>query len=291
MVYRTCLSWLLLGFVSSSIATDENILQEPKSIYALGDSIPISCLNRTADTGEHITLKNGDLQYVPFLICNETSRPLELYFGIEKDINCTIPFIDDPLFHLLEFYVHNDAPMTCRIPSRPLQNTISQSSASGDEYIPLVFSLAGALQFSHLHISTNLNVLVHAGPKISAPGSVAAAIAYSIPEPSATRKRIIIGDPLPLRLSVRWYPTTSLPSGWTGYGGHIYFSTVVYCLLSAGVGIAVSIAWFRGVELPKRLKKYGGMRTGGERGHGNGYGYGGGYGYGYGYTNGVGKRD
>lgn len=61
------------------------------------------------------------------MTCNETGRPLELYFGIEKghhtqlillrslfltlsDINCTLESIDDPLFHLLEFYIHNDAP-------------------------------------------------------------------------------------------------------------------------------------------------------------------------------------
>lgn len=42
-------------------------------------------------------------------MCNETGRPLELYFGVERDINCTIDFISDSFFHLLEFYVHNDA--------------------------------------------------------------------------------------------------------------------------------------------------------------------------------------
>lgn len=36
------------------------------------------------DTGEHITTSQGELQYIPFSICNETNRPLELYFGDEK---------------------------------------------------------------------------------------------------------------------------------------------------------------------------------------------------------------
>ena len=62
-------------------------------------------------------------------------------------------------------------------------------------------------------------------------------------------------------------------------------------MLSCGVGIAGSLAYFRGVELPRRIRRYGKERVGGERGGYafpgtgagmNGYGYGGG---------GLGKRD
>lgn len=100
----------------------------PLPFYTVGDAIPVSCLNRTIDTGEHVTNEKGELQYVPFPTCTETGRPLELYFGVEKgmlctrlltviaranvvciDYNCTIEFVDDNFFHLLEFYVHNDA--------------------------------------------------------------------------------------------------------------------------------------------------------------------------------------
>ena len=70
--------------------------------YKLGQSIPVSCLNRTmwdfplqllifpsrltlkSDTGEHILDSAGHLQYIPFPVCNETGRPLELFFGVEK---------------------------------------------------------------------------------------------------------------------------------------------------------------------------------------------------------------
>lgn len=31
-----------------------------------------------------ITDASGQLQYIPFPVCNETGKPLELYFGIEK---------------------------------------------------------------------------------------------------------------------------------------------------------------------------------------------------------------
>lgn len=213
-------------------------------------------------------------------------------------MNCTIDFISDPLFHLLEFYVHNDAPLTCRIPSRPLSQSadsdsgeysvdaVSQKSgAMGTQsggFTPLIIALTGTLQLSHLHISNHLNVLVHAAPRSIAPGTIDAATAYSVSH--ATRNtKIVIGDSLPLRLSVRWYPNTVLPSQWAGVGGHVYMSTVVYCMLSAGAATAVCFAWFRGVELPRRLKRYGKDRAiGVESGRGyNGYGLGvaGGYGY------------
>jgi hypothetical protein len=250
-----------------------------------------------SDTGEHITDASGQLSYIPFPTCNETGRPLELLFGVEKDINCTIDFIDDPFFHLLEFYVHNDAPLTCRIPTKPLppsllmkefeagtkDNTDGQGSLS-EVYTPMIVALTGTLQLSHLHVSSSLNVLVHAAPKSVAPGTIAAATAYSISRDPPSR--IVIGDSLPLRFSVRWYPNTSLPSGWTGVGGHLTFSTLVYCILSALASAAVCVAYFRGVELPRRLKSHGKDRLGGmERGGLGGYGIANGYGYG------VGKRD
>jgi hypothetical protein len=121
-----------------------------------------------------------------------------------------------------------------------------------------------------------LNLLVHAGPKSTAPGTVDAATAYSVASHTRNTK-ITIGDPLPLAFSVRWYPSTTLPPGWSGYGGHIYTSTLLYCLLSAGASAAICIAYFRGVDLPRRLKRYttermnGGGRFGGAGG-GGGYG-------------------
>ena len=155
--------------------------------------------------------------------------------------------------------------------------------------MPLIIALTGTLQLSHLHVSTAMNILVHAVPKSVAPGTIAAAIAYSISrEPPS---RIVIGDPLPLRFSVRWYPNTALPSGWAGIGGHLTFSTFVYCVISALASAAICVSYFRGVELPRRLKSHGKDRLSGmERGGLGGYGLGvNGYGNGYGF--GPGKRD
>ena len=81
----------------------------------------------------------------------------------------------------------------------------------------------------------------------------------------------------------------------------------IYSLLSAFCGVFLSIAYFRGYEFPKRLRRYGATRLfhsaggegGGGRGGGGGYGYNagmssGGYppGYGgYGTGSGWGKKD
>ncbi|ORY05836.1 hypothetical protein BCR34DRAFT_626791 [Clohesyomyces aquaticus] len=306
--------WISLG---AALSGQEPLKEVQTAGYRAGELIPVSCLNRNIETGEHITDANDQLQYVPFPTCNETGRPLELFFGVEKDINCTIDFITDPLFHLLEFYIHNDAPLTCRIPSRPLppspkehdykvSDATTQEGALGSQstlYTPLIIALSGTLQLSHLHVSHDLNLLVHAAPKSVAPGTITAASAYSV---SAHEKqtRVTIGDSLPLRFSVRWYPGTTLPPGWTGYGGHVYKSTFLYCVVSAGLSAAICVAYFRGVELPRRLKRYardkvqGGRFAMGNGGGGyglpvsngsGGFGGGGGYaGYGYGVT---GKKD
>ncbi|KAI4184034.1 MAG: hypothetical protein L6R41_005019 [Letrouitia leprolyta] len=175
--------------------------------------------------------------------------------------------------------MHNDAPLTCRIPTHPLLSSAGTSTISppgktaANDYIPLVFALAGALQYSHLHINTRMNVVMHTSTNIrKEEADILAATAYSVPSLSQTSTKIVIGDPLSLHLSVKWYSSPSLPPSTTqlsGLGGHVHFSTVVYCLLSAGVGVAASLAYFRGVELPRRIKRYGKDRIGGggERGY------------------------
>ncbi|CBX90817.1 hypothetical protein IAQ61_002296 [Plenodomus lingam] len=315
-----CSVWA--GFASALSGQEPLKSPENSRGYNPGERIPVSCLNRTIETGEHITDSAGRLQYIPFPTCNETSRPLELFYGVEREINCTIDFVTDSLFHLLEFYIHNDAPLSCRIPSRPLPPSVleaeyrvsdesTQEGAMGTQstlYTPLVVALSGTLQLSHLHVGNSVNLLVHAGDKVSSKngggGTIDAATAYSIASHTRNSK-ITIGDPLVLSFSVRWYPSTTLPPGWSGYGGHIYTSTLIYCILSAVASAAVCVVYFRGVELPRRLRRYATerMNGGGSGRFGGGSGYGlpvsngrGGSGYGlglggYGYGGGVGKKD
>ena len=184
-------------------------------------------------------------------------------------INCTIAELSDPLFHLFEFYIHNDAPLTCRVPSIPLS---PHHKHPHNDYTIFQIALTGTLQLSHLHIDPSLNVIIHTTSATESgklkrksqasdlEGQILAASAYSLP-PTTTSPRIIIGDPLPLRFAVRWYSARTLPPSTSklasGLGGHVHISTVMYCLLSFGGGVAVSLAYFRGVELPKRMRRYG----------------------------------
>lgn len=199
--------------------------------------------------------------------------------------------ISDPFFHLLEFYIHADAPLSCRLPVRPAPHveTVGESPYE-QEYIPLVFALAGTLQLSHMHISTHMNVLLHSTPKRHIhphdSGVLNSGIAYSTSPLSHMQgsftKRLVIGDPLPLSFSIRWFPTPELPKTeghveWQGMSGYIYSSTVFYSIVSFGAGIAVTAAYFFGIVLPRRMKGRGlGGATPlgyGLNGVGNGWGY------------------
>lgn len=152
------------------------------------------------------------MQYIPFPTCNETSLPLALRYGVTETVNCTVDSLPDELYHLLEYYVHSDVPMTCRVPTVPLASSGTgsehekherhedhedhESALDGDPaYTPLTFALQGTLQRSHLHMWTDMNVLVHnmasessskkskskKKQKVS-PGYVVAGTAYSLPE-------------------------------------------------------------------------------------------------------------
>lgn len=207
------------------------------------------------------------------------------------ELNCTIESISDPFFHLLEFYIHNDAPLSCRLPARPPPTVTSPNAIPYEqEYVPLIFALAGTLQLSHLHVSTHLNILLHSTPKHHLhphdSGVIDSGAAYStsplshVTGPAALTKKLVIGDPLPLSFSVRWFPTPHLPKTngkveWAGMGGHVYASTLFYCLTSFVAGAAVCTVWFWGIVLPKRLKsRHLGGATPLGYGVGNGWGMG-----------------
>ncbi|RMD41678.1 hypothetical protein DV735_g3451, partial [Chaetothyriales sp. CBS 134920] len=100
-----------------------------------------ACLNRTLDTGEHITDAHGNLQYIPFPTCAETDAPLAFAFGTPQTQTCTIPELPDELYHLLEFFVHSDVPLTCRVPTQPLDSTaaaiITPATGSSSNPSPL----------------------------------------------------------------------------------------------------------------------------------------------------------
>jgi hypothetical protein len=39
-----------------------------------------------SDTGEHISNEKNELEYIPFPVCNETGKPLELQYGFEEGV-------------------------------------------------------------------------------------------------------------------------------------------------------------------------------------------------------------
>ncbi|CUS10833.1 unnamed protein product [Tuber aestivum] len=289
--------------------------------YTPGDRISVQCLNRTIDTGEHVQdEKTGILQYIPFAACNETGRPLEVKFLEDGEVNCTISFLSDEMFHLFEFYVHHDSPLACRVPARPLGGERDLEKKSEEEYVPLgkvppppppllrnantdekkkiVFALSGKLEASHMHLAANMNVLFHLTSPTS--GVIDSGTAYSTSPMSSDLTRIIIGDPLALRLKVHWFRTLS-PLSARSNGEHVTVHLLGYCLLSAFAGACSVYSFLVGWEFPKRLRKYAFDRRGGTGGiignFGNGAGAGGGGGggggggrVGYGYVPGVGGR-
>lgn len=196
--------------LSQVAAAGKSEVASGRAVYSYGQPMPVTCLNRTIDSGEHITDNLGKLQYIPFPTCNETFLPLALRYGVTETVNCTISSLPDELYHLLEYYVHSDVPLACRVPTAPLTTSAQAGSSpdakksentdlspldnGGPAYTPLTFALQGTLQRSHLHIWTDMNVVVHNIPSASktkkrnrkskhaSPGYVVAGTAYSIPE-------------------------------------------------------------------------------------------------------------
>ncbi|PNY28786.1 Uncharacterized protein TCAP_01289, partial [Tolypocladium capitatum] len=114
-LYAVLAGALSTGVAAANPSSAEHLDGLPS--YHFGAPIHVECMNRSSETGEHVEDANHELQWIPFPVCNETGKPLEFQYGTEAEINCTIAFVSDPFFHLLEFYIHSDAPLSCRLPA------------------------------------------------------------------------------------------------------------------------------------------------------------------------------
>lgn len=165
--------------------------------YIHGQDVFIDCIARNMDTGEHKFDSNGHIIHTAFPACKETGKPLNFHYGVLEDLNCTIEFTDE-LYHMFQLYVHEDAPLSCRIPLSTEANSVEKGGA----YIPLTFNFRGEVHDSHLDIDTQMNlIMVTPHSREERHKTVVSAVAWS----SGTRAvRTVIGDSVTLQLAVRW---------------------------------------------------------------------------------------
>lgn len=261
-----------------------------------------------------ITDAHGSLQYIPFPTCNETNLPLTFRYATPEKLTCTFASLSDDLYHLLEYYVHADVPLTCRVPTYPLVSEIQTSSqdtvipvddksGSNEEWTPLTIALQGTLQLSHLHLHTDINAILHHTSTFSASPSrsqVQASAAYSVPNittvQTAQGTKVIRGEPLAFTFSVGWLSGTAVPGGLAEpssvllHKSGVGLGVLVVCVLS--LGAAAGLGGLAALHYDRARRRGDSLftRPGMGRSHSNlpthnGYG-----GYG-GYGVGTGKRD
>lgn len=242
---------------------------------------------------------------------------MSFLYNTPQTQTCTIDSLPDELYHLFEFFVHSDVPLTCRVPSYPLSQDeqgiasalpgVDGSGAEKDQWTPFTIALQGTLQLSHLHLHTNINVLFHISPESEIPGEVIeshliASTAYSLPNATSSTPlegpKIVRNEPVVLTFNIGWVDGAVLPGmvgrPVLGIRNHrIGFSLLSFFAIaaSAGVGAMAMLVYER--RKSGRSGVYGNGLLGGNVGNGavrsSGYGGYGGYG-GYSGTS-SGKRD
>lgn len=251
LIFYTSLSSCVHAASSDS---QPSSLSSKRKAYSKGDLLPVTCLNRTIETGEHITDDHGNLQYIPFLRCSENGgSSLSFSYGIPERKTCTLDILSDEFYHLIEYFVHSDVPLSCRVPSYPLsaEDALLAAATSNDagaaavadseKWTPLTIALQGTLQRSHLHLHTNINVLFHTFADVEdpallskkqraaiveheAPSHIIASTAYSLPDPAQVPEgtKIIRNEPLAFTFNVGWIPGAILPGMVTTDAGNLY---------------------------------------------------------------------
>ncbi|KAK9460961.1 uncharacterized protein V1516DRAFT_624357 [Lipomyces oligophaga] len=228
--------------VSPKTAQPINIIAG-KGYSKQGELISVECMKRDIEHGEHITdEETGRLVYQSFPICRETGKPLSFRYNVDHDkpFQCTF-FVPDETYHLLQLYIHQDAPLSCQVPAR---------SQSEGIYAPLIFSMQGRLENSHLDIATKFNAIFEYAETAHGGVNITSAVAYPV-HPENT-SRIIIGDEVTFEFTSRWFDVTRSPKHSDRRVAS--FSTFFYCLCSAGVAFLIAAFYFLAIVFPKRVR-------------------------------------
>lgn len=243
----------VLGQVLWYPSTQKDELKSPLVPFEIGTPLPLECMSRNIDNGEHAFDLAGNIVFTGFPECRETGKPLTLNYGVNEDLTCTVAFTDE-LFHLFQLYLHEDAPFSCRLP-------ISNSADAAEKglSVPLVMNIRGTLSDSHIHIDNHINIL-----NVTPRGfnGLISSVGFS----SGTNvTRVIIGDMLPLNFAVRWLGVDSnnkfdegyhyqsgfyrLPVQWTQSLGGIIFYVLTSAIISALVTYGVIYTRFNTKKL------------------------------------------
>ncbi|KAK9450200.1 uncharacterized protein V1518DRAFT_413212 [Limtongia smithiae] len=217
--------------------------------------VPVSCMRREIDNGEHVTDEaTGQIMYDDFFVCKETGKPLEFAFDVDEmgehrrsQKNCTITLLD-ATYHLFQLFVHQDAPLTCHVPARANSESL---------FAPLVFSVQGTLEQSHLDIATKYTVMFSTtpagNPRLSprAKGvNITSAVAF--PTYPLNTTRVIIGDDVTFQFTTRWFSAQRVPR--QSDRSVASFATIVYCVASFVVAFLVAGFYFLAIVFPQRAQ-------------------------------------
>lgn len=211
--------------------------------FSPASKIPISCIQRQIDNGEHKFDSEGGIIHSLFPVCRETGESLSLSYNTPEIKECTVELTDE-LYHLFQLYIHQDVPFSCRLP---------YSHNNDDVFIPFTLNFRGIIETSHLDIDTTMNVVVHAGSE----GNIVSSVGYSA---GGNVSRYIIGDFMPIRLHVNWVDEYHAGDDTSHYDlkfGASNFVVGVVCLIGVVIGVVVGVGALYGVFNRKLIKNLG----------------------------------
>ncbi|KAH3687096.1 hypothetical protein WICPIJ_001925 [Wickerhamomyces pijperi] len=237
MLFHQSALTLVSLFVAPILAEQYPILPKTSAIqpYSEGDLVPIQCIQRQIDNGEHKFDDNNNIIYGSFPVCSETGKPFSFEYGVSEAVNCTIVLTDE-IYHLFQLYLHEDAPFSCHLP-----HNLGVDEKSLQGFIPFALNLRGNLESSHLDIDTALNVILQAGSE----NDIVAAVAYSS---GSQTHRYIIGDLLTFQFNVHWFKEHKRGDLYALDLGYSYSNVVLISLFSLLGGAALTFGllygWF-----------------------------------------------
>lgn len=191
--------------------------------YEAGQEVLLQCIARNIDNGEHKFDDQDRIVTIPFPKCEETKKPLSLKYGVDEDIKCTIGFTDE-LYHLFQLYVHEDVPLSCRLPMSSEANYLEKGGA----WILLTFNFRGEVHDSHVDLDSSLNVVVVVPSGRSELSTFVSAVGWSS---GTDTQRVTIGNHVTLTMAVRWLKLL-VPVAEESYEDPLPFANGFYKLLS-----------------------------------------------------------
>ncbi|KAJ1797641.1 hypothetical protein LPJ59_003007 [Coemansia sp. RSA 2399] len=235
---------VLVSLAALSAVANAGKFSSTHDEFKKNDQIEIQCVQLDSDGHEVVSGKKDSLKYIS-PTCVETRKPLQVYYGFDGPIQCSVKS-DDPFHETMLRSIAFDKPLRCRIPRNKL---------AFPKYMHLPMRIEGTKASSDraVRIAGSFNAVFHGQNGNLVAASVYPIVDHALPQTVAGVSTVQIAQ--------KWYEGAGMSTLMANKRHEEEFIiqpivALMFCILTACIVYVAGRVYVESSVIPHAIKKH-----------------------------------